>query len=114
MALLSFSPACNPRVPIRAALALTLRSTPSVTEADHADKFPDSNPSAKIRSGSGVTGELVAVGGTNVLVGVSVAVEVEVAVGGSGVLDAVQVAVTVGVAVDAVVAVAVLVGGRGV
>jgi hypothetical protein len=52
------------------AAVLTLRLPPSVLDDDQAERFPDSKPSAKRRSGRGV---LVAVGvlvGSGVFVGV--------------------------------------------
>ena len=42
--------ACIPFVPDCAAAVLTLRSLPSVVADDHAEKEPDSKPSAKMRS----------------------------------------------------------------
>src|SRR3970282_856900 len=93
--------ACRPNPPFRAARLLTLRSPRSVLLADQAEKFPDSNPSAKIGSGRG---GLVAV-----VVGVDVAVLVAV---GVGVLEAVDVGVedAKGLFVAVKVGVGVLVG----
>src|SRR5688572_27038143 len=79
-----------PWLPINAAVPLTLRSPRSVLLADQAEKLPDSNPSAKIRSLTG--GVLVGVGegpGVDVAVGVLVFVGVGVFVDvlvGTGVL----------------------------
>src|SRR3990170_5114251 len=42
--------ACRPHVPISAACVLTRRFPPSVVADDHADKLPDSKPSAKMMS----------------------------------------------------------------
>jgi hypothetical protein len=81
-----------------AAAVLTLRSPPSVVLEVHVPKLPDSNPSAKIESLTGV-GVGVDVG---VLVGAGVEVGVAVFVGvgdGPGVAVAVDVGVAVGVAV---------------
>jgi hypothetical protein len=82
----------KPWLPASAAEVLTFRSPPSVTAADQAEREPDSNPSAKIRSAAedGV--------GVRVAVGVGVGVLVAVGVGGS-VEVGVLVLVTVGVAV---------------
>ena len=94
---------CNPREPANAALALTLRPLP-VLEVQ-ADRLPDSNPSVKMLSGSGV---VVAVG---VRVGVGVAVEVCVAVAvADGVTVGVGVTVDNGVVVEVEVEVGVAVG----
>ena len=84
--------ACNPCAPISAAEVLTLRSPPLIALDVQAERLPDSNPSAKIKSE--LTGVCVAVA-----VGVEVGVEVAVCVGveeGPGV----AVFVGVGVAVD--------------
>ena len=62
--------ALRPWLPTSAADALTLRSPPSVTEVDQAEREPDSKPSAKITSA-----KVVAVG---VLVRVEVVVGVRV------------------------------------
>ena len=82
--------ACTPLTPTNADDAVTLRSPLSVLLDDQAEKLPDSNPSAKIRSDCTCVGE-----------GVKVA---------SGVLDAVELAVTVGVSVGVNVIVGVFVG----
>ena len=74
----------KPWLPTSAAAELTIRSPPSVTAADQAEREPDSNPSAKIRSeGDGGVGVVVDVGvragvevGVFVLVTVGVAVDV--------------------------------------
>ena len=72
-----------------AAAELTPKSPPSVNVDDHAERLPDSNPSAKIRSDIDVglvvggevgVGECVAVG-VGVFVGLGVKVRVKVAVG---------------------------------
>ena len=68
--------ACRPLVPTSAAAGVTLRSPRSLALVVQADKLPDSNPSAKIRSGT----VLVAVGvndatAVGVLVGVFVGVD---------------------------------------
>src|SRR5215212_9680655 len=94
---------CKPRVPFKAAAAVTLR-LPAFALDDQADKLPDSKLSAKIKSGSGV---FVAVG-VNVAVGVLVIVGVNVAVG----VD-VGVLVSRGVPVAGGVAVGVCVDVRG-
>ena len=70
--------ACRPLVPTNAAAALTLRSPRSLALVVQADKVPDSNPSAKIRSEE--LGVFVAVGvndatAVGVLVGVFVGVD---------------------------------------
>jgi hypothetical protein len=80
MLVLLFIPACIPYVCTSAAAVFTFKAPLLVTLDDQADKLPDSNPSAKIRSGSDV----------GVGVGVSV---------GSGVLVGVEVGVSVGVGV---------------
>ena len=90
----------RPKLPSRAATGLTLRS-PLPVMLDHADMFPDSKPSAKIRSGKGV---FVAVGvfvivGVCVEVAVKLAVEVAVAVW-VGSLVGVDVSVAVGSGVE--------------
>jgi hypothetical protein len=76
MAVVSSMTACMPYDPTRAAPPVTLRSPPSMTLDDQAEKFPDSNPSAKITSLDWVA---VAVGAA-VLVGVAAEVAVGVAV----------------------------------
>src|SRR6185503_666163 len=81
--------ACRPWLPTSAAAGLTLRSPASIAVVVQADKLPDSNPSAKIRSGSA----LVAVG-----VGVNVGVDEGPTVGVFvGVSEGPAVAVNVGV-----------------
>src|SRR6201988_4793907 len=95
-----------PRVPTSAAAALTLRSPASLLLAVHAEKLPDSNPSAKIRSDT--LDVFVTVGvfdGVNVAVGVSVLVGV-----GEGPVVGVFVGVKVCVGVDFFVDVLVGVG----
>src|SRR6185503_9007359 len=77
MELMSSITACRPLVPTNAAELLTLRSPRSMLLDVQAERLPDSNPSAKIRS---VTcGVFVGVGegpGVDVFVGVKVAVGV--------------------------------------
>src|SRR6185503_19904460 len=81
--------ACRPWLPTSAAAGLTLRSPASIAVVVQADTLPDSNPSAKIRSGSA----LVAVG-----VGVNVGVDEGPTVGVFvGVSEGPAVAVNVGV-----------------
>ena len=41
-------------MPVNAAAELTLRSPPSVVLDDQAERLPDSNPLAKIKSANGV------------------------------------------------------------
>ena len=89
--------------PTNAAIALTLKSPPSVLFSVQADRLPDSKPSEKIRSDA--LGVLVGVGvrvsvGVGVLVGVSPGVGVLLGVGVSvGVGEGPSVGVSVGVAV---------------
>src|SRR3990170_3851214 len=53
MAVLSSISACSPALPTRAAAPLALRSPRSVVLEVQADRFPDSNPSAKMRPDGG-------------------------------------------------------------
>src|SRR5687768_6068144 len=104
MVLVSSSTACMPYVPFIAADVLTLRSPESVVLDVQAERLPDSNPSAKIKSDPGVgEGVCVAVGPPGVLVAVGVfvivGVGVNVAVGPPGVFVAVAVGVRLGVLV---------------
>ncbi len=110
-----------PQLPANAAEALTLRSPESVVLDVQAERLPDSNPSAKIKSEDGVgVAEAVAVGPPGVLVavgvfvcvavGVCVAVCEAVAVGPPGVCVAVAVGVLVFVGVRLGVLVFVAVG----
>jgi hypothetical protein len=73
---LSSMRAWRPKEPMRAAEGLGARSPASVREDDQAERDPDSNPSAKIRSSPGPeVGEGVKVGvevEVGVLVGVAV------------------------------------------
>src|ERR1700752_693264 len=97
-----------PRVPTSAAAALTLRSPASLELDVQAEKLPDSNPSAKIRSDP--LGVFVAV---LVRVGEGPALNVEVAVKvgeGVNVGPAVGVLVLVAVTVGVFVLVGVLLG----
>src|SRR6185503_14948829 len=88
--------ACRPWLPTSAAAGLTLRSPASIAVVVQADRLPDSNPSAKIRSGSA----LVAVG-----VGVNVGVDEGPTVGVNvGVDEGPTVGVLEGVAVGPVLA----------
>ena len=93
MALLSLITAWTPSLPFKAETGLTLRSLPSVTVDDQAEKLPDSNPSEKI-------GSMIGVG---VNVGVSEGPSVAVCVGVAeavGVSDGVLVGVNDGALVD--------------
>ena len=68
--LLSSITVCKPKLPINAEDVVTLKSPRSVVLDDQAERFPASNPSAKIRSATAVR---LAVG---VREGVAVGVEV--------------------------------------
>lgn len=102
----------RPRVPVKAADALTLKLPLSVALVVHAEKPPLSKPSLKIRSTAEVAvrvGVNVAVGGTGVFVGVNVEVGgadvlvgAIVAVDGTGVFVGVRVGVNVEVGGTAV------------
>src|SRR6185503_7793580 len=82
MELMSSITACRPRVPTNAAELLTLRSPRSLLLEVQAARLPDSKPSAKIKSVTGLVGV-----GVKVIVGVGegpgvgVFVRVKVAVG---------------------------------
>ena len=81
--MLSLIRACKPKLPIKADVVVTLRSLASVALDDQAERFPVSNPSAKIRSAIAVALEVdvrVEVG-VLVCVGVAVCVCEGVAVG---------------------------------
>ena len=111
---------CKPVLPTNAAFELTLKLPPFVLLDVQAEKFPLSNPSAKIRSDTADVGVAVSVSvgvlvGPGVFVGVKVGVGVDVSVGVGdgptvGVDVAVKVAVGVGVFVAVKVGVAVLIG----
>lgn len=98
----------KPWLPTSAAVALTLRSLPSVTADDQEEIFPASNPSAKIRSAIAVfVGALVLIAvAVAALVAVAVCEGREVAVCVK-VGNKVLVAVGVGVSVNVLVGVAV-------
>ena len=101
--------ALSPWLPTKAATALTLKSPPSMAEDDHAEREPDSKPSANMTSAD-VVGVAVRVDvAVGVLVRVDVGVKVRVGVP-VGVAGAVGVGVLVPVEVKVGVTVGVLVG----
>src|SRR6185503_20904211 len=102
MVLLSSISACIPWLPTSAAAALTLRSPRSLLLDVQAEKLPDSNPSAKIRSD---TLDVFVAVGVRVKVGDGPGVKVDVGVG-------VRVGVNVAPGVGVFVGVFVLVGVR--
>ena len=98
--------ACNPWAPTSADAALALRSPTSLLLDVQAERSPDSNPSAKIKSdtldvfvGVGVSDGVGVVVGVKVAVAVAVTVDVLVGVG-EGPAVGVFVAVKVDVGVE--------------